>query len=342
MATIIQSGSFVGATGVDKVLQLRSDVDWMKTYNYTTMAAGVAATTAIEHTWFRGMAARDGLFSAYIGGALVTSSCATQRGLGVYSEGFTRLDSSAQTLGASVQVNGIAAGGVPPVVTAANVATLTNGNIVRLYNITGGQQLGGVDFSIDTLNIGAGTFRLPGMSPIVLAGAGAPSAYRKVYYNPLYYPRNRTISAITQAANAQVTTTVAHGLTVGQEVRFSIPEITALAFGMIELDRTNAIVATVVDAYNFTINVDTTAMTAFAFALTADVGPGMSFPQIIPFGIDMNTALAANVDYLADATVNQGYIGMLLGANTAGGVNYCPAGITADVIYWVAGKSENL
>ena len=342
MATIIQSGTFVGATGVDKVLQLRSDVDWMKTYNYTTMDAGVAATTAIEFTWFKGMAARDGLMNAYIGGALVTSSCSARRTAGDYSEGFTRLDSSAQTLGASVQVNGIAAGGVPPVVTAANVATLTNGSIVRLYNITGAQQLGGVDFSIDALNIGAGTFRLPGMSPIVLAAAGAPSAYRKVYYNPLYYPRNRTISAITQAANAQVTTTVAHGLTVGQEVRFSIPEITALAFGMTELDRTNAIVVTVVDAYNFTINVDTTAMTAFAFPLTGDVGPGMSFAQIIPFGIDMNTAMAASVDYLADATVNQGYIGMLLGANPAGGVNYCPAGVTDDVIYWVAGKSENL
>lgn len=344
MATIIQSGNFL-ADGSNKVLQLRSDLDWMMVYNYTTLEAAPANNTGIKWQWFRGMADRASIIETYDGGAAYAVTTATAlRGAGAFAEGFTLLNSATQSLGAPVLVNNIAAGGVPPVITAASTGDLVDGDIIRLTYCVGAWQLSGVDFSVDTVLPAGPTFRLPGMAPVALAAApGANARWRKVKYNPLYYPRNRYISAITQAANAQVTTTVAHGLTVGQKVRFSIPEITGVAFGMTELDRTEATVVTVVNAYAFTIDVDTTAMTAFAFPLSADVGAGMSFAQVIPFGMNTATALNAPVDMLGDATVNEGYIGVLVPGNPAAVATfYNPGGAAGDRIYWVAGKSENL
>ena len=51
-------------------------------------------------------------------------------------------------------------------------------------------------------------------------------------------------------------------------------------------------------------------------------------------GEDTATALLAGVDILSDATLNTGYLGMLL----TGGINN-PGGAASDVVYWVAGKS---
>lgn len=345
MPTIIQSGSFV-STGANVVLQLRSDVDYIQVTNLTTIANGPANNTGLRWSWYRGMAQRDAIIETYDAvPAYGITTAAALRGAGASAEGFSLLDSSLQGTGTPVLCASIAAGGVPPVVTAANTGNLVDGDIVRLTQLTGAWQLSGLDFTVDQVNPGANTFRLPGMAPIVAAPAtGANSRWRKVNYNPLYYPRNRYISAITQAANAQVTTTVAHGLTVGQKVRFHIPEITAVAFGMVEMDRMEATVMTIVSAYAFTINVDTTAMTAFAFPLTADVGAGMSFAQVTPIGMDMVTALSTGADYLKDATINEGYIGLLVPGNPAAVATFFnPGGAAAgETIYWVASKSENL
>jgi len=341
MATIIQNGSFV-STGGNTVLRLRSDLDWIQVYNATTIAAAPANSTGIKWQWFRGKAQRNAFIETYdAGGAYAVTSAAALRAAGSSAEGFSLLDSSLQDTGAPVLCVSISNAN-PPVVTAANTGTLVDGDIVRLTGCVGAFQLSGLDFSVDTVNPGANTFALPGMAPIANAPAtGAYSRWRKVNYNPLYYPRNRTISAITQAANAQVTTTVAHGLTVGQKVRFHIPEITAVAFGMVELDRYEATVLTIVNAYSFTINVDTTAMTAFAFPLTADVGAGMSFAQVTPIGMDMVTALSTGADYLKDATVNELYIGCLVPGNPAAvGTFFNPGGANGDLIYWLAGKPE--
>ena len=344
MPTIIQSGSFVSAGG-NTVLQLRSSVDWIQLFNATTIAAAPANFSGIKWQWFRGMAQRNAFVETYDGAAAyaVTTSAALRAG-GNAAEGISLLDSSLQGTGTPVLCVSIAAGGVPPVVTVANTGNLVDGDIVRLTYLTGAWQLSGVDFTVDQVLPLGPTFRLPGMAPIVAAPAtGANSRWRKVNYNPLYYPRNRYISIITQAANASVTTTVAHGFTVGQKLRFHIPEISAIAFGMVEMDRVEATVLTVTNAYTFTINVDTTAMNAFAFPLSADVGAGMSFAQVTPIGMDMVTALSTNADYLKDATVNEGYIGCLVPGNPAAVATfYNPGGAAGDTIYWLAGKSENL
>ena len=70
----------------------------------------------------------------------------------------------------------------------------------------------------------------------------------------------------------------------------------------------------------------------FNFPLTS--APGFTPAQIVPIGANTAEGLALNANILADATINQGYLGILL----QGGAN-SPAGVANDVIYWVAGKS---
>ncbi len=189
--------------------------------------------------------------------------------------------------------------------------------------------------------------------------------YRVVNYDPLFYPRRRTIMNITRAVNAQVTTSVFHQLTPGQAIRFNIPQQS----GMIELNSTPqnayryATVVSVVDEVNFTIDIDTTAFTLFAFPTVAQINAGSQFPEMNPIGENTAAALASlnaqtpllyssagpqinasQTGILADATVNTGYLGMLLGtggtATALGAAVSGPAGFAAnDVVYWVAGKS---
>jgi hypothetical protein len=138
-----------------------------------------------------------------------------------------------------------------------------------------------------------------------------------------------------------VTLSVTHGYTVGQQISFVIPTVTALAFGMTELDGTEATIVAIgqADVNGFTntitVDVDTTGFTAFAFPLTTD--PGFTPAQVIPVGENTATALNYGQNILADATVNTGNIGIQLMAGAAS-----PAGSQGDVIYWVAGKSVNV
>ena len=181
-------------------------------------------------------------------------------------------------------------------------------------------------------------------------------------------------SDLTQATNAQVSTSVAHGLTPGQEIRFKIPTTS----GMTQLNPqlTNnyfptsssvaAIVKTVVDDYNFTINIDTTGYSAFTWPTIAQMPT--DFPTVTPFGEDTATALASNTaqvptiagqqifntntGILADSTVNTGYLGMILGSGgngsilttpiigPSGSISWTSGNVGAgDSVFWVAGKS---
>jgi hypothetical protein len=79
------------------------------------------------------------------------------------------------------------------------------------------------------------------------------------------------------------------------------------------------------------LNIDSTSFTTFAFPtyLYTPFTPA----EVVPVG---DTAGGT----LAGATLNQGYIGMLLGS--LGAVSGTPTGVANDTIYWVAGKSFNL
>lgn len=245
--------------------------------------------------------------------------------------GFFVQDTSDQQPNAAVALTAISNAAVP-VVATGNTAGLFTGDTVRIYNTTGGLQLGGIDFTIG--NIVANTsFELLYMSQIVAATNGT---FRKIPFNPIYYPRVRTITNITAQAGtgyAVVTLSVTHGYNVGQKVRFIIPTVTAVAFGMTELNDIVGSIVEVSTANNtITVNVDVSAMTAFAFPLTAD---GDFTPaQIIPAGMDTAVALDAGVSIHSDASRNEAKIGVLLMAGPLS-----PAGEANDVIEWRAFQS---
>jgi len=314
--TITQQGRFIG-TGNAVDIALRSDVDWMTVINATVTLAG-GAGSAVRFEWFRGIG--DGLGIVY--NKLAADDSITQEITGA-GEGFTLLDTSGAPDGAInatlTQINGAA----PPIVSATSTAGLVAGDVVRFVNVPGAQQFGGIDFEIDTI-VANTSFRLPYAPTIVTTGAVAGSFY-PVNFDPIYYPRRRYISAITQANPAVITTTVSHGFTVGQKIR-----ITGTAdFDMTEIDGLTATI-TAVTASTITTDINSTAFTAFAWPLTADVP--FTPAQVIPVG--EAAEIVAGTITLDDATENQAEIIMRLAA----GVN-SPAGALNDIIYWIAGKS---
>lgn len=321
--TIIQQGSFT-STAADVTLQLRSSVDWMRVYNLT-QAAGATQFDGVEFYWQRGFATNNGLvyFHAAASQVISISTSATGVGAGAVG-GFTLVDSSVQTPGAAVALTAISTAN-PPRVTS-NGHGLVTGDVVRLSSTTGAPQFGGLDFRINRID--ANNFDLT-YAP-QLAVAATAGFWRRINFDPIYYPRRRFITAITQAASAVVTTSVDHGYTVGQNIRMNVPAI----FDMIQMDGLTGTI-TAVTASTFTINIDSTAFTAFAFPVAAEIP--FTPAEAVPFGEDTAQALSSAVDILGDATLNTGYIGMILAAGAAS-----PAGTNGDSIYWVAGKSFNV
>lgn len=321
--TILQQGRFT-SDGTAKFLNLRSDVDWIKVYNTTTGAADQTTAVGVEYYWQRGFA--DGAKWTKF-----KSNAANAANLDQYitSNGFSLFDTSNQDPGVLNATITAVSNAAIPVVTNSGTNGLVAGDVVRLIDVAGAQQLGGFEFTVGHNTLSGTTFSLDYMSQIV---AGTTGSWRKINYHPLFYPRRRTITKITQASSAVVTLSVTHGYKVGQAVRFHVPAV----YGMTELDglegTITAIDTTVTTGNSITVDIDTTSFTAFAFPLTADVP--FEAAQVIPIGQDSAESLSAGVDLLSGATENTGTIGIKL----AGGANN-PGGATSDEMYWVAGKS---
>lgn len=321
--TIIQQGRFT-SDGTARILQIRSDVDWMNVYNYTQMSA--QNNVGVQYYWQRGFGTGTGIRYYKTGGTNGILGLNLANPLG-----FTLLDTSVQTITVSPNVITNISNANPPRVTSA-LHGLVTGDIVRISNADGADQLGGVDFRVTVID--ANNFDLTWMAPIATAAApGAASRIRKISNESYWVPKARYISAITRAANAVVTFTAPHNFTVGQQVRFKIPTITVLAYGMTQLnDLTGNVIAISVANNTITVDIDTTGFGAFAFPLDADIP--FTFAEAVPVGENTATALYYVTDQLGDAMRNTAYIGMKL----AGGAD-SPGGANADVMYWTAGKS---
>lgn len=369
--SILSQGSFiVPATIVPQFIQIPSNADWMRVFNYTAMGTdGGANAAGVEFYWQRGMAAGTGIVkykNNVVGVDLL-------QGDTMVSGGFTLYDPSGQSQGALPLVGPAVAttastNATRPVVSTASTAGIAVGTVVRLSN-TAQTDVNGIDMVVGAVTLNTSFTLLTANSALATApGAiGGAGFYRIVNTQELFYPRKRYVTNVTQAANAQVSTTIAHGLTPGQEIRFNIPAVS----GMVQLnaDPLNnyfptsssvpVIVQSVVDDFTFTVNINTTGYTAFTWPTIAQ--QPSSFPEMTPVGEDTATALSinaaqvptingiqifnTNTGILADSTVNTGFLGMVLGTGglvTAGALAVTgPAGnVAADVVYWSAGKSS--
>ena len=312
--TVLQQGRFT-STGTAVTLNLRSDVDWIWVYNETILNdAALAADRAAMCYYQRGMTNGRGVEHRKLG--TVANDPMTTLQLAANAGFFLRDTSAAPEAAAIAQT-----------ATTANTGALVTGSVVRLTGDTGQLSTQGFDFEVDTVVANTSfrmRFALANAPGVVGTGDGE---YRHVRFDPIYYPRRRFIVNATRAASMVVTVSVSHGYTVGQAVRLHMPD----PYLMVEADGLVGTI-TATTASTITLNIDSSAFTAFAFPEAADVP--FTWAQVVPIGEDTAEAIDAAVDILGDATVNQSLIGVEL----AGG-NNSPAGANNDVIYWVAGKS---
>lgn len=315
--TTIQ-GSFT-SSGVDQEIYLQPGVSWIEVYNLTNINTAATDKLAYKFLWTT---------SIDFGGKIVwyKSDAAHADNLitSINTNGFYPFDSTVTTPGTlHNDITGVSNAAIPVVTTNA-AHGLQTGDTVRLYDITGAQQIGGTDFTVTVLT--PLTFRLDYMPQIA---AGTVGSFRRVNPTSYWYPRMRYITKVTNAANAQITMSVLSNFEVGQKIKVAIPSI----FGM-----TLAPTACTVTAYDaatntLTTDLDTTALDPFVYPTTLQVAGGFTQAQVVPFG--ENTALARTTlsPELYDATRNEGKIGIRLAA----GVD-CPAGELGDEIFFKAGN----
>jgi len=324
--TLIQQGDFT-SDGTDKIIALRSDVDWVEVINLTNIA-GATQWAGVRWYWQREMTQDDATVEYHVAADQTISLSTAAAGYnGATYRGISLIDSSNPYSFTAAITNSTDA--TQPVYDTGDTNRLVDGSIVRVYS-TAHWGVNGLDFSVDTITLDT-SFRLANalqQAQGVVSGAGtwkyvAPNAFT---YN-MWNPKKRVIGNITQANPGVVTTLVDHEFDDYQQIRLKIPTIggmTALDDVVVEITRINA--------STFSIGIDTTGYTAFNFPLPADAQATNS--QAIPMGW---TAGGAN---LAEAQANIGYIGMILGTSSDAGVALgSPGGTTGDVIKWRAGKS---
>jgi len=317
---VIQQGRFT-ADGSNKRLVLRADVDWIEVYNETAIAQATADLGA-KFYFQRGMTDGRGVVETKLG---AVANDPMTIGQIAADSGFVLVDTSANPLSGATAITA-SSNATQPQVSTADTGDLADGDIVRLSSVTGAESLGGIDFQIDSV-VADTTFDIAYAMANSPGAAGTAGFWRKVKYDPIFYPRRRFIADITSANPMVVTCTADHGLSVGQKVRLIVPG----AYGMVEANQLQGTV-TVAATNSLTLDLDSSAFTAFEFPLPADVP--FSPALVVPLGMDTAVALSNSVDDLADETENLSVIGVDLVAGDSS-----PAGNSDDVIYWRAGKS---
>ncbi len=339
--TVLLQGSFT-ADGLAKTIEIRSDWDWIKVVNQTVSFAAGGGNGA-EFYFQRGMTNGRGLLYTKEStvGALVPTQLAA-------NAGFFYVDSSIQSTGPHTALTGITAAN-PPVVTSAGHG-LSVGDIVRFDTLNNQPQIGGIDF---TVTASATTFTIGNIN-LTNSTASTTGFWRRINYNPIYYPRRRTITYVSSAAQCKVYMSVTHGYTAGQKVRLQFPGGDQVWGDFAQLDGVGATILSINatragnepnnggTANNIVLDIDTSAFTAWSS--TFGSGLNQSYPasteipfspaQVVPFGEDTAYALSINGNILDDATRNTAILGVTLASGAAS-----PAGQANDVIYWIAGKS---
>lgn len=338
--TIISQGTFTQpATAVNQVIPLPSGADYFKTINLTQMAAA-SPTACVAGEWFGGglTAVNDGLRWRKSGSSAIIIDAFSDS---TASAGFTYVTSNPAPQAALT--------GTTITQAAAAVASVTNtysnGDQVIIYNAVGMEQISGMIFTISSVT--GSQFTLLGLNSSGFAAPATAFTVRRLTQNPQgivtpVAPSTLFVTAITQAVGAQVTTSQEHGLVVGQKIEFTVPA----SFGMVQINNFNQvsnkpiIVASIVDTYNFTINIDTTNYTAFALPASSGSPTTQLFATIAPAG------QATTFNPITNTTTGYNFTTvpfrsgifipyMLLPAGTNS-----PGGSASDIIVWQAYKME--
>lgn len=183
------------------------------------------------------------------------------------------------------------------IVSMANTGTIAVGDFVRLYNVTGEQQIAGYSFQVTAVTANV-SITLGYMASSGTTFAADATAAQVVKYIPnLMYPRWNYIANITQASQAVVSFTQTNNFTPGEIVSFRVSS----NFGMDEINNKAVRVLSVTNSAtvsSITIDLDTTGFTAFAFPTSAIAAAGVSPAVCVP-------SSSGVVPFMGSATVPQ-------------------------------------
>jgi hypothetical protein len=316
--TVMQNGSFT-STGNNFTINLRTGTSWMQVWNLSAINAG---TFGVGYKWEWNIGMGGVEYQANGGGTAVD--------IIPNPDGFLAIDSSMTAPLAPIAITG-SSNVVRPIIQTANTAGLATDSTVLLYGVTGQPNLSSYQFTIDTV-VANTSFRIKYALANAPGAVGTAGFYRIIPFNPIFEPTRRFVVNITRAAQAVVTTGISHGYAVGEAVRFYVwPD--EGHWGMPEIDQLIGNVTSIIDEGNFTVDIDTTAFTPFTFPLPA------AYPftraQVVPVG-EQADATASNPNLLDDSITNTAILGMTL----VGGADN-PGGTIGDVMYWLAGRTEN-
>jgi hypothetical protein len=339
--TILTGGSFT-STGAGVKILLPSSADYFRTWNITQMPLAPATAVVIGGEWFGSKfgvgqtAANDGIRWKKTNSTNTLQMDTFQTSTA--SNGFTYVSTVPVTEAAVTGTTITQAAGA--VCSATN--TYSNGDRVRLYSTTGMLQIAGMDFTISSVSGSA--FTILGLDSSGFAAGATAFQVRRISQLDSVEPRALFITKISKATQAVVTTSCDATLdyVVGMKIHFSIPS----GMGMPEMNGlTGTITAmgayTSNATYNFTVDIDSTAFTTFAFPASTSSPTAQLFATIAPAGqstrFDPTTGVQTGYDFVK-APFHTGqfvpYIFLSGGAQS-------PAGAAADIIAWSAYKFEN-
>lgn len=353
----ILTGSFVNAASTPKFVPIRGQINEFWVYNLTR--------SGVTSQGVAGSLTSDRIVEAYLNPDLMTGGTALIKQQGTVSgilaplnngiaaiNGLTLFDSSVYSQGATFTILSFTPGTTTVFTTSANHGFKV-GDTVRIVNMTTAPEMGGLVMTVTATN-GTNTFTTLFNSTNSLTSVG--QVYKignfAIQNTSLYYPQSRAIRGITLANPMVVTLLYQQNYHVGDKVRFQIPTV----FGMQQLNSTpNGLpveftvvaVNNAVGTQSVTLNVDSTAFTAFAWPAAASYP--FSLPIMVPqgegntnnlssFGVSPSPLSYANQDVLSFATQNTALTGILVGAGdgtnsaTTGGI----IGSTVDAWMWRA------
>lgn len=243
--------------------------------------------------WFRGMNEGTAL-TVYN-----TDGAATDQSTFVASDGITFIDPDSPTTYAATAVTAITAAS-PAEVTSADHG-LQTGDLARIYDATSMQQVSSLIFTVT--RTAANTVTIP----IDASGfaAAATGGYIRRINKQQFDPRRLWITGITAADPAVISVTTTHPYQIGSKVRIIVPS----EFGMTEINNQIGEV-TAIGTNSITVDIDSSAYTAFAYPTSATAAGGITWPQVVPIGEDYSI--------LTERVYNSDVKGVRLGATVVG------------------------
>lgn len=345
--TIVSQGTFTQpSTGaVNMNIPLPTGADYFVTTNLTQMGTEQATGVCVRGEWYGGgvFANNDGL--RWTKTNATDAINITKFSTATASNGFTYVTTfpapQAALTGTTITKASAAVASV--------TNTYSNGDQVIIYNAVGMQQISGMTFTISSVT--SSQFTLLGLNSSAFATGATSFQVRRVSSSPVglitpVAPSYLYVTAITNAVGAQVTTSQQHGLVVGQKIEFEVPA----SYGMVQINNfyqpqsKPIIVASIVDTYNFTINIDTTNYSAFALPASTGSPTTQLFATISPagqattFNPITNVTTGYNVTSVPFRTnIFVPYMIVPAGAQSPGGQTLMSVG---DTIMWQAFKME--